>query len=407
MMLLSLCLGVLLPKSDLDTSLYVQKSAVDITPDESLPLGGYTERGARTSQPGGDHLFARCVLLHTGELKVAIVSAEMLTVPESLYTAVQSKLAPGTKLFLCATHTHCAPDSQMLNSRMTFAIPGIATFKRRWLSWYAEKISSAVSKAEQAQAVPVREMDAAAVQIDLNRGRRAGAKPDKTATYVQANGSLPLIFSYAAHPVFYSAAELHFRADWPGAVAQELGCPVLQGAIGDVSPNLDGTSPSDRISRFTSAIASAVKTAPMKSVWKPQKPLSWIEVPITLGKTLPHPDFIKNNHLPQVLAQTLVDKFAPTSAQAYALRLGSLAIVGIPGEPTSHLGRKIRDYGRTRGFADVLVVSHVNGWIGYILDAIDYSHGGYEATLSFYGPDNGDSVVKAGKAALDGLMSQH
>jgi hypothetical protein len=44
--------------------------------------------------------------------------------------------------------------------------------------------------------------------------------------------------------------------------------------------------------------------------------------------------------------------------------------------------------------------------MGYILDPKDYARGGYEATLSFYGANEGDLVVKAATNALRGL-SQH
>ena len=47
-----------------------------------------------------------------------------------------------------------------------------------------------------------------------------------------------------------------------------------------------------------------------------------------------------------------------------------------------------------------MVCSHVNGWMGYILAPEDYDRGGYEATLSFYGREEGTKVVEAGIKAL-------
>ncbi len=86
-----------------------------------------------------------------------------------------------------------------------------------------------------------------------------------------------------------------------------------------------------------------------------------------------------------------------------AMRVGKAVWVGIPGEPTSVLGRAIRDHGRRIGFGSVTVVSHANGWAGYLLDRADYVRGGYEGTLSFYGPEAGDRFVIAGMRALDQL----
>src|SRR5207237_3367930 len=110
--------------------------------------------------------------------------------------------------------------------------------------------------------------------------------------------------------------------------------------------------------------------------------------------------FSKDYKIPQALAQSLAEKFAPTSASVSAFRLGSLAIVGIPGEPTSHIGRRIKEAGIAMGFHSVLVISHVNGWIGYILDPADYSHGGYEADLLFYVQKVGMHVLIAAVAVL-------
>jgi hypothetical protein len=105
--------------------LAIGRGKVDITPDVPLPLGGYTERGFQKSIPGGDRLYARTVLFESGATKIAVVSVETLTIPESLVREVKKRIPTDVFLFLAATHTHSAPDSQMLNDRMTFAIPGI------------------------------------------------------------------------------------------------------------------------------------------------------------------------------------------------------------------------------------------------------------------------------------------
>ena len=39
------------------------------------------------------------------------------------------------------------------------------------------------------------------------------------------------------------------------------------------------------------------------------------------------------------------------------------------------------------------VVSHANDWIGYVVTADGYRSGGYEACLSFHGPEFADWLV--------------
>jgi hypothetical protein len=376
-------------------------ASVDISPPELLPLGGYTERKGRLMEAGGDPLYARALVLRRGTAEYVIESVETLTIPESLLREVKRRFKPGVNLLLCATHTHCAPDSQMLNDRMTLAIPGIATYKRRWLAWYADKIALAVSKAEALSPHLLPEVEAQSWQSDVNRGRRKGAKPDKTATLVQTGPNHPLFFEYAAHGTFNDFDENRTRGDWPGAVNQ-IAPMALIGPIGDVSPKapgMDRASSSEKIAAFWGTLRRDRAKAIVRRDWRPGEPVAFVTESIPLAAPRPHPSFE-----PRELGQLAVSRFAPTKASVSVLRLGALAIVGIPGEPTSILGRRIAAVGRRLGLNDVLVLSHCNGWMGYILSPNDYDAGGYEATLSFYGREEGDQVVEAAERALRGAL---
>jgi len=377
--------------------LAVRKATLDITPPEPLPLGGYTERGGKTFERGGDYLFARAVALSDGKQRIVFLSAEMLTIPESLQKAVQAKLPNDVRLFLAATHTHCAPDSQMLNERMTLGIPGIASYKRRWLEWYSQRLANCALTALRSKPIVTADpLTIAQTELKATHGRRPGDQPDWTLTRVSL-GFSPLIYQYAAHPIFYSSKELKLRDDWPGAFMDD-GAIVLQGAIGDVSPNLTGEEPKAQIAKLhQSAIdgLSEQKEQPLGFG------LGWVEEPIKLDAKKPHPDFAKEYKIPQALAQLAVNQFAPSSASVFIVRIGDLAIVGVPGEPTAALGRAIQAKGYAAGFKHVLVCSHVNGWIGYILEPQDYDSGGYEATLSLHGRETGTRLVEACERGLN------
>jgi len=385
-------------------SLTIQRGTADLTPPELLPLGGYSARAGKPMEPGGDPLYVRTTLLSSGKETWAIVVLDMLTVPESLAREVQKRVP--YRLFLIATHTHCAPDSQMLNDRMTFSIPGIASYKSRWLEWYSERIAASVLETGHKPRDTIRDFSIRQQVLPLNRGRRLGALPDPTGTliaYTCDTGRLTnLWFHFAAHAVFWGPERNQTSRDWPGAVEDALQADVLTGVIGDVSPNSpDKLAASDRIVYFRDTVVQRFPMAFGRGFSK--DPLRWVEESVPLGKVQAHLDFAKSNRIPDALAQSLAQKFAPTEAHITAFRIGKLAVVGVPGEPTSHLGRRIKDYGRRIGFETVLVCSHVNGWIGYILDAKDYQRGGYEATLAMHGPGEGDSVVNAGCRALDRL----
>jgi neutral ceramidase len=408
------------------TSLSIGSSKVDITPNVPLPLGGYTERGTKLSVPGGDHLFARTVFFQSGKTKIAVVSVETLTIPESLAREVKKRIPSDVFLFLAATHTHSAPDSQMLNDHMTFGIPGIASYQPKWLSWYANKIAAGVRESS-VDLIPSQALLTKEAHADYNIGRRKFADPDKEETEIlsrfmmerpptpSSSGGLtissvtevpvdvPLILQYAAHGTVYGAKELHTRGDWPGAIADKWSVSVLQGPIGDVLPKDWGPTPEKSIEKIVNGLGTALAKGMTSSVWKSGEPLRAVSMPVKLDPVLPHPTMAKSYGVPQAFADSIVKQFAPTSATIVAFRIGKLAVVGVPGEPTSILGRQIKDAGRRMGFSSVLVCSHVNGWMGYILDPDDYDRGGYEATLSFYGRDEGAKVVEAGIVALKEL----
>jgi len=389
-----------------EVPLEIREATRNITNPRRLPLGGYTERGNKIDLPGGEPLYARVIALQQGKLRVVIESAEMLTIPNSLREAVQKKIPKDVFLLLCATHTHCAPDSQMLNSRMTFSIPGIATFKHNELAWYSQKLADAILDALRSKPQIITKVTSTSWQAPCNRPRRKFAIPDQTAYWIRfwlKSGRTTGFFWYSAHPTFYDSDEMQTRGDWPGRVNQ-LAYLALIGPIGDVSPvasayknqpGLDNAPAAAKISRFWQAMLSPLKSghAKNRTLWERNGCLLTGEDVMSLRDPSPHPDFAKTYKIPEVLAKLLVKKFAPESGLISSISLGKLCIVGIPGEPSSAIGREIETFGHRSGFSTTLVLSHCNGWIGYILLPDDYNRGGYEALLNFYGQFEGTYVV--------------
>lgn len=375
--------------------LFLREARVSIDPPEMLPLGGYTSRQGKVADPGGEPLYARVAILSQGEIQVAFVSLEMLTVPESLVAKVRERLPRSSSLFLVASHTHCAPDSQMLNSRMTMGIPGIATYKSRWLEWYSERIAKGILDA---QSAPSRRVTLAAGDFNpgLNRSRRPYGLPDPWAHTLSVGGN-PLISVYAAHATIYDDDRNQTTGDWPGRIMKGGGL-VFPGAIGDASPaSGDDKAPATRkIDLFAQKWASSFRGSKASPVLSR---LSVTTEKIELGEPDLHPDFPRANGIPTALAKRLLDNFAPREAAITAVRIGDVVLLGVPGEPTSHVGRRIAERGRQKGL-QVWVISHCNGWMGYIVDSADYLLNGYEATLTMYGPGTANRVVDAAERAL-------
>jgi neutral ceramidase len=378
---------------------------VEITPPEPLPLGGYTARAGKLCDLPGDRIEARALILEKSNsriavtVRIAIVSADLLTIPESLVEEVRERIPKDTQLFLVATHTHCAPDSQMLNRRMDFTIPGIAKFNEKWLSWYADRIALAVRLARSGKAKVLSDAQLAFGRRALNRGRRPFADADTLATrFLNGNGS-PLVTHYAAHAVLFGPQRNSPSPDYPGKIrGQGL---FLPGAIGDMSPASHGPTPDAQIENFAQNFE--------EGFWQrerlPVDPLAMIYVPLSGFQVWPNKEFARLNKIPEPLAQSIVNRFAPTDGYLSVMRLGKLAIVGVPGEPTAELGKKIRSIGLGLGFRAVLTVSHCNGWMGYILTPEDYDRGGYESSLAFHGRTFGDLIIAHAKKGLAALRN--
>jgi hypothetical protein len=377
-------------------------ATMDVSPPEPLPLGGYTARGDAPMQIGGDPLFARAVVFEDGGVRIALVSLDALTIPESLFATVRKKIAADVQLMLVATHTHCAPDSQMLNERMTFKVPGIAGFSRRWLDWYSEKVAACINVALVAEPQDASELRLLQTDVYANRGRREGAVPIRTATYLLLHGR-PILTTYSAHATVFGDDRKTTSGDWPGAVAMKLGGLVFPGAIGDASPDSPASDPTANVNSIVEKLRAGTTDAKAALLFEGREGISFFSAPITLGKPAPHPAFATEFGAPSPLDQVLVGRFAPTEASVTIVRIGRLVLVGVPGEPTSEVGRKVQGLGANLGFRSTVVVSHANGWIGYVLEPEDYDKGGYEAALSFHGRETSLRVLEAAQAGLKGL----
>lgn len=392
---------------------------VDITPDITkirIQLGGY---GARLNMPPRgvhDPIYARVLALEVGSQQVVIVALDHLLVPSSLTRNVLE--ATGLKpeqLLMGASHTHCAPDAMGLNERMRFPLPGVGTFLPEFLQFTTERVAQAVQAAR-------RNLQTAALRLNavelpnLNRNRRGRRLVDRTMSIARVDDArgkpIAALMVYAAHPTIYSHTMMEVSAEFPGVlqntVERELGggavALYLNGALGDVSPVADeGKDEHDRVQRYGSQLSQHALRLIREA--KPAKPkLRTCQVSARLPEPQPHPEFQQSAgreyKVPEALLKQLASQIVPSNAPIHALALGELLLVGFPGEPISSLGLQACEVGREAGFRYVAPVGLANDWIGYILTRHEYLKGGYEATVSFNGPDAGDTVMQAVREAV-------
>jgi len=112
------------------------------------------------------------------------------------------------------------------------------------------------------------------------------------------------------------------------------------------------------------------------------------------------------------LAQTelegriIEEALASSGAEEYrlchvsAVRIGAVALVTVPGELFSALGRRIRE---RSPFPLTYILGYTDGHVGYLPGVKEYEAGGYEALASPLVPDAGDRVVEACVGLLESL----
>ena len=87
-------------------------------------------------------------------------------------------------------------------------------------------------------------------------------------------------------------------------------------------------------------------------------------------------------------------------AEMSAARIGDFAMVGIPGELSSALGRTVKDSSK---FRFVCPVGLANGYTGYLLDRKALKMGGYEANpacWSLAAPGSAEKIVRRARGLL-------
>ena len=80
------------------------------------------------------------------------------------------------------------------------------------------------------------------------------------------------------------------------------------------------------------------------------------------------------------------------------VRIGPIAMIGIPGEPFTDIGVGIKD---TEGWSMIMPCALVNGYEGYFPMKSAYDEGGYEARASRFKSGVGEAIIKGSKELLD------
>jgi hypothetical protein len=410
--------------------------AQDITP-EKFPVsvnGGFQDRQATAAH---DRLHARCLVLASGKMEVAIVIVDSCMLPRDLVREAKKQAEertgiPATHMLIAATHTHTAPTvagvfqsepdaayvellprriaqgiekahKNLMPARVGWAVGKDPTqlFNRRW-------------KMKPGSIAPD-PFGNTTDQVKMNPGYQvpglvdpAGpTDPDVSIVAVQTRDGRPmaLLANYSLH---YVGGFPPLSADYFAAFAERIGQLIgagdgfvgimSNGTSGDVNninfagPAPKGQQPGDQIRIVADSVAKAAFEAYQSVKYHDDLTLGVAWKDIELGVRKPSEQDVARAK--DILEKAKDKKQLTTPAEVYAretvllakypgtveaemqaLRIGDLGIVAIPCEVFTEIGLHIK---KRSPLKPTFTIELANGYNGYLPTPAQHRLGGYE-----------------------------
>ena len=399
-------------------SIHAGVAVVDITPPLELQpiLGGYGDRMSKPAEGVHDRIFAKALVLKDQENSFALITADIQSFPPYFKAQLVEALAEegwdGNEIMLLPSHSHTSIEMMSIHIKNNLNIPQIGIFNKDVLVLTIENLKKAVLNA-QANMQPVKVGTIRKELVGWNRNRREGnltIDPDLTITRFDLlnNQPLALLVNWTAHPTFMGSEDMDFSGGWPGHLQRTMEALFdsqvtvfyYNGAEGDQRPisQLEYGSNWEQAESYgrelgilSWKLAQNIQTKPVYEVHR-------YITSISLPELTWHPEFMQTGGaeygLNEETAAYVINLLFPRTTSSTAINIGDLMIIGIPGELTAELGQEIK-----RKVLDQTDIHYVtigglaDEWISYMLSKEEYEKGGYEASVSFYGPTLGPLVV--------------
>ena len=357
-----------------------------ITPPIGTPLAGYFHDrfGTRVR----DDLHAHAVVLEVGDTSLAIVSCDLIAPDAGITEAVRGQITDATgieaqHIMICATHTHTGPavvDKGTIGVDQDYLarLPGLiaATVLAAAGGRFTAELRPGRSQVQDLsfnRLFRLRDGSEVFGRRDTEVGNAGPIDPElQTLSVVDDTGQLrALLVNFALHVDVIGGGTADFiSADWPGelgrAVSGLYGHDVitlfLQGTCGDINhnthtPSLLSRSGPPKAEQLGRALAGAAVLSAERA-----EPLSDLAASV-LHETLTIPYYTRDEtflaQLQSLQARTDLTLFEQyllkrgtdwpydgLNAQVplQVMRLGPVAIVGLPAEIFVRLGLEIKQY---------------------------------------------------------------
>ena len=376
-----------------DDSLYAGWAQQNITPHQPTKLMGYGWKG--NFEQVRDSLWVRSFVFRSGSLSAALVSYDLMLTPPPVAQAVRKRLAALglPHVYFTAVHTHHGFGEWQPGPAGTFITGG---YDEALVERLVDQTVASVRQARQ-QLRPVR-MSYARYDRAAWVGNRL-VKDGPVDPYLrvirlrQRSGANALLVSFAAHATALPSRFKELSADYPGEVVRFLEKQPdvdfalwAAGAVGSHSPfKPDEQSVADYARTLVASLPKE-KGQPLVPT-----PISFAEVPIDVDE--PQLRLFAGWQVRPWLFRWFFGEMKPTLT---FFRLGSLVLVGIPGDFSGMLYPDLRSHG-----LDVMVTSFNGDYLGYVIPNAYYHLPHREAReTNWYGPHTGSYIVELINRAL-------
>jgi neutral ceramidase len=411
-------------------------ATVDITPPLGVYLAGHFN--ARPASGLHDPLTAQVIVLELDDRRLALVGCDLIGIPAELTDLVRSRVQesvgiPPEHVMVWATHTHAGP---VMNAG------GSEGRDEEYFRLLADKLAGAVIAADG-------NLREASLRIAWGEEHRVGHNrryrlkdgsvrtnpgvgnpeircvdgpmdPAVGALFLSdADGLQAVLVNYACHLDVLGNGNFLFSADYPyylrqtleAAYGRKLIIPFANGACGNINhinvfaSRRQGGYDHARIMGMMLAgevLKMEGRAQPLEAqeLWGKSKVLElprrpYSESELAELRAILANDKIADRAYPKVRARTHLAQHeagrAVAPVEVQTLKIGDLALFGIPGEYFVEYGMQLREQSSA---AHSFVVELANDSIGYIPTPQAFDEGGYEGTSARFARDTGPIMAE-------------
>jgi hypothetical protein len=362
-----------------------------------VPIAGYARLRYGSEGPAGP-VGARALVLAAPGCKVALVSAELLLVPEPLERAVAARVSDlGLDgIVLAATHTHAGPGgfwAHALGERIA-----TGPYDPRIAEALAAGIAEAIRAAD-GDLAPARAAVLRGGAQELARSRSGGEEDGRLAVLrLDRPDGTPVgeLAVFAAHPTILGKENRRISGDWPGSfMAAAAGTRLFfEGALGDQSVEGDAAATPEEFAAALSARVDALRG----SASEPSPALRYAAVEVPLPAADP-------GAVPRLLrraARNLAGGLVPRTTVVEAVRVGDLLLVATAAEPVASVGAAWR--AALPEGAEIVSLS--GGYLGYVEAPERMAARSGETVRTYFGPALGARLGEAVRLAAEAVSGE-